>query len=111
MRVIGVLALGLAITTAATAGSGRPALRVTHLRPFAVRGYRFDPREHLRIVITTKRRVERTLAASPTGTFTLRVRGLSVGRCAQYSVTAYGRSGLRAGVKSPPQSCGAPPAP
>jgi hypothetical protein len=108
MRVIGVLALALAVGAAAATASGRPALRVTSLRPLTVHGYRFEPHEHLRIVITAKRRVERKLDASRRGTFTLRIRGLSLGRCAQYSVQAYAPSGLRAGVKSAPASCGAP---
>ena len=111
MRVIWVIALGLALSAAATAASGRPALRVTDLQPFTVHGWRFDSGEHLRIIIVTKRRVERTLDAGSRGAFTLKVRGVSVGRCGQYSVRAYGPSGLRAGIKSPPQSCAVPLAP
>ena len=72
MRVIGVIALGLALSGAATAASGRPAVRVTDLTPFTVHGYRFDSGERLRLVITTKRRVVRTLSASGRGTFVLR---------------------------------------
>src|SRR5829696_6877256 len=111
VRMVGVIALGLVLSTAATAASGRPALRVTDLKPFTVHGWRFNAGEHLRIVITTKRRIERTLEAGARGTFTLKVRGLSVGRCGQYSVRAYGPSSLRAGIKSPPQSCAVPLAP
>lgn len=95
------------MSTAAAAASSRPALRVTDLRPFTVHGWRFKEDEHLRIVITTKHRAERTLNASARGTFTLKLRGVSVPRCGQYSVRAYGPSGLRAGIKGPPQSCGA----
>jgi hypothetical protein len=112
MRVVGVIALGLTLSAAASAASGaRPALRVTDRTPFTVHGWRFDSGEHLRIVITVKHRTTKTLDASGRGTFTLKVRDLSVARCGQYSVRAYGPSGLRASVKSPPYSCGAPPAP
>ena len=69
MRVIGVIALGLALSAAATAASGRPTVRVTDLTPFTVHGYRFDSGERLRLVITTKRRVVRSLSASGRGTF------------------------------------------
>jgi hypothetical protein len=93
------------------AASGRPAVRVTDLTPFTVHGYRFDAGERLRLVITTKRRIERTLYASDRGTFVLKLRGLSVGRCGQYAVRVYDSSGLRARIKSPPQSCATPLSP
>ena len=113
MRAIGVIALGLALSAAATAAPGdRPALRVTDVKPFTVHGWRFNAGEHLRVVITIKGRTTKRLDASARGTFTLAVRGLSVPRCGQYSVRAYGPSGLlRASVKRPPESCGAPPQP
>ena len=111
MRVIGVIALGLALSAAATASSGRPAVRVTDLTPFTVHGYRFDSGERLRLVITTKSRVVRTLSASGRGTFVLRLRTLSVGRCGQYAVRVYDSSGLRAAVKRPPESCATPLSP
>ena len=106
VRAIGVIALGLTLATAATAASSRPALQVMDLRPFTVHGARFHSGENLRIVITTKHRFVRKLEASGKGTFTLALH-LSIGRCAQYSVRAYGPSGLRAAVKSSPESCGA----
>ena len=109
MRVaIGVIALSLTLSAAATAASSRPALRVTDLRPFTVHGYRFASHQHLRIVITTSKRVVRRLETSGRGTFTFTLRRLSVRRCGQYSVRAYGPDGLLAAVKSPPQSCGTP---
>lgn len=112
MRVVGVIALGLALSAAPTAASGaRPALHVTDRAPFTVHGWRFKAGEHLRVVITIKGRTTKRLDASARGTFTLAVRGLSVPRCGQYSVRAYGPAGLRASVKSPPESCGAPPQP
>jgi hypothetical protein len=107
VRVVGVIALGLTLSAAATAASGRPALRVTDLRPFTVHGYRFKADEHLRVVVIVKDRTARTLQAGARGTFTLKLRDVSVPRCGQYVVRAYGPSGLRASVKSAPQSCGA----
>lgn len=110
MRAIGVIALGLGVATAASASAGRPALRVTDLSPFTVHGWRFEAGEHLRVVISTKRRIVRRLDANRNGAFTLRIRHFTVRRCAQYAVAAYGPSGaLLAGVKSAPQSCGANP--
>jgi hypothetical protein len=111
VRAIGVIALGLTLCVAASAASGRPALRVTDLKPFTVDGWRFDAGERLRIVVTAKHNVERKLEASNRGTFTTVFRRLSVARCGQYSVRAYGPSGLVAAIKSPPSSCGPPPAP
>jgi hypothetical protein len=111
VRVIGVIALGLTLCVAASAASGRPALRVTDLKPFTVHGWRFDAGERMRVVVATKHSVERKVAASDRGTFTTVFRRLSVARCAQYSVRAYGPSGLRAAIKSPPQSCATPIAP
>jgi hypothetical protein len=111
VRVIGVIALGLTLCVAASAASGRPALRVTDLKPFTVHGWRFDAGERLRIVVTTKHSVGRKFEASNRGTFTTVFRRLSVARCGQYSVRAFGPSGLLAAIKSPPSSCGPPPAP
>ena len=111
MRVaVGVIALALGLASApAGAPSGapiRPGLRVVRLAPFTVHGYRFESGERLRVVITTKRRFVRRIEATGKGAFRIKLR-LSIGRCAQYSVRAYGPDGFRAGVKSPPQSCGA----
>jgi hypothetical protein len=107
VRAIGVLALALSLSAAAAAASSRPALRVVDLKPFTVHGYRFESRQHLRIVITTKKSYVRRLETSGQGTFTLKLLRLRVRRCGQYSVRVYGPHGLLAGVKSPPQSCGA----
>jgi hypothetical protein len=106
MRVaVGVIALALGLASAPAGASMRPGLRVVRLAPFTVHGYRFKDGEPLRVVITTKRRFVRRIEATGKGTFTIKLR-LSIGRCAQYSVRAYGPDGFRAGVKSPPQSCG-----
>jgi hypothetical protein len=107
MRLVGVIALGLALITVATAAPGGPALRVTDLKPFTVHGWRFNAGERLRIVVSAGRRTERTLEVGERGTFTLKLRHFSVKRCSQYAVRAFGPSGLRAGVKSPPELCGA----
>jgi hypothetical protein len=107
VRGIGVIALGLTLCVAASAASARPQLRVTDLKPFTIHGWRFDAGERLRIVVSAGRHTERTLEASVRGTFTLKLRHFAVKRCGQYAVRAYGPSGLRAGVKSPPVLCGA----
>jgi hypothetical protein len=113
MRAVGVIALGLTLSAAASAASGaRPVLRVTDLKPFTVQGSRFHAGEHLRIVITAKGgTTKQKLDASERGAFRVRVENLSIPRCGQYTVRAYGPSGLRASVKTPPYSCGAPPKP
>jgi hypothetical protein len=89
----------------------RPVLRVTDLRPFTVHGTRFEPRENLRIVVTTKRSYVRRLEAGSKGTFKLQIRHIAIEPCGQYAVRAYGPSGLRTAVKTPPQVCGAEPGP
>jgi hypothetical protein len=106
VRAIGVIALSLGLAASAASAVSRPALRVTDLSPFTVHGLRFKSGEHLRIVVTTKRNYVRRLEAGGQGRFTLKLRRVSVRGCAQYSVRAYGPSGLRAAVKSPPPSCG-----
>ena len=111
MRAIGVLALALGLTASATSAVDRPALKVTDLRPFTVQGTRFEPGENLRIVVTTKRSYVRRLEAGRKGAFKLQIRHTSIEPCGQYAVKAYGPSGLRAGVKTPPQPCGAEPGP
>ena len=108
MRAIGVvIALSLGLAASATSAVTRPVLRVSDLSPFTVHGVRFHSNEHLRVVVTTKRNYVRRLEAGGKGRFMLKLRRVSVGRCAQYSVRVYGPSGMRAAVKSPPQSCGA----
>jgi hypothetical protein len=107
VRAVGVIALGLTVSAVATAAPTRPAVHVADLKPFTVHGVRFHAHEHLRIVVTTRRTVVRRLEATGTGTFTLKLLHVAVRRCGQYTIRAYGPSGLRASLKSPPQSCGA----
>ena len=111
MRAIGVIALALGLTASATSAVNRPALRVTDIHPFTVQGTRFEPGENLRVVVTTKRSYVRRLEAASNGAFKLRIRHISIEPCGQYAVRAYGLSGLRAAVKTPPQVCGAEPGP
>jgi hypothetical protein len=106
VRAIGVIALSLGLTASAS-GLTRPVVRVTDLSPFTVHGVRFASGERLRVVMTTKRNYVRRLEAGGKGAFTLKLRRVHVRGCGQYSVRVYGPSGLRAAVKSPPQSCGA----
>jgi hypothetical protein len=107
MRAIGVIALSLALVASAASAANRPVLRVSDLAPLTVHGVRFKPSEHLRVVVTTKRRYVRRLDATDNGAFTLKMRLVRVRRCGQYSVVVYGPAGgMRAAVKSPPQSCG-----
>jgi hypothetical protein len=113
MRGVGAIALCIGVAAAGASAAStdsaalRPGLRVSNLAPLTVRGYRFDGAERLRVVITTKRRFVRRVEANANGRFSLVLRHISIGRCAPYSVRAYGSNGLRAAVKSPPKMCGA----
>jgi len=112
MRVIGVIAVGLTLTAAATAASSRPVIRVSSLHPFTVHGVRFRPGEHLRIVVFVKTKTVRRLHASRSGAFTVALPSVQVKvkGCPEYSVVVYGPNGRRAGAKSSQESCGPPPA-
>ena len=107
MRAIGVIALSLGLAASAASAANRPIVHVSDVSPFTIRGLRFHPGEHLRIVVTTKRKYVRRLEAGGQGRFTLTLRRVHVRRCGQYTVAVYGPSGLRARMKSAPPVCGA----
>jgi hypothetical protein len=111
MRVFGVVALGLSLSAAATAATGRPVVRVSDLTPFTVHGARFAPHVEVRVVVQTKQRRVRLLRTTAKGTFTLKLTAISAKPCTPYSVTVFVHGARRAGVKNTQQSCGPPPAP
>ncbi len=108
------LALFIAITLlrpGASAAGGGPALQVTDLSPFTVRGTGFVPGEQVTVVAQVEGRHVSIVVASAAGTFTLRLSGVSLGPCPAYIVQATGNRGSRAYLRSVPECAQPRPAP
>ena len=96
-----VLLLGVALSATAASGSfsGRPALRLVDRAPVVVRGSGFDAGEQVSVTLSVGTRSVRRAQATETGAFLVRF-GVSLGRCARYSVQAFGSGGSRARLVS-----------
>jgi hypothetical protein len=88
--------------TGETWTAASPALRLLSRHPVTIRGRSFHPGERVRLrlnVPSTGTRRLKTGSAGATGTFTVAFRGLAVGKCTAFSVTAIGATGSRASLK------------
>jgi hypothetical protein len=100
------------LCTAGTAGAATHSrVEVTHLRPFTVRGTHFRSRERVLLIVRTKSKTLRTVAASRSGSFLVRIRRVRVGSCPSYSVVAVGTKGSRARIKLRATDCPPPASP
>jgi hypothetical protein len=94
-----VIVLLLGILLPATVGSAsfsdRPALRLVDRTPVVVRGSGFEAGEQVSVALSAGTRSVRRAQATETGAFLVRF-GVSLGRCARYSVQAFGSAGNRA---------------
>jgi hypothetical protein len=109
MAVLAV-ALVLAFGAAPADASARARVAVVDTTPFTVRGAGFKPAERVALLVTVKRRWERTVVASSTGAFVARFTGPAVKPCSAYSVRAQGNRGSLAVLKVVPE-CPVPPQP
>lgn len=73
----------------------RPTVRVVDRTPLVVRGSGFVAEERVTVVVAAGSRWTRRVAATARGTFVARF-AVSLGRCARYSVQAFGSAGSRA---------------
>jgi hypothetical protein len=91
-------ALAVAVTAAPLVGAttGRPVLRVVDRTPVIASGRAFTPQETVRVRLVTEGRTwTRRIVAGATGTFRIRFT-VSLGRCASFSLQAFGSTGSRA---------------
>jgi hypothetical protein len=88
------VAAALAPTVAAT--TARPSLRMVDRTPVIVSGRSFQPEEAVRLRLTTGgRTLTRRALTTASGTFSVRF-AVSLGRCATFSLQAFGSTGTRA---------------
>jgi hypothetical protein len=97
--VVLLLGVALSVTVASGSFSGRPALRLVDRAPVVVRGSGFDAGEQVSVALLAGTRSVRRAPASQAGAFVVRF-GVSLGRCARYSVQAFGSAGSRARLVS-----------
>jgi hypothetical protein len=97
--LLALLLLGLLAGPAASGQAQKPRVFVTTTKPFSVRGIRFKPQEVVTVVAWVDGRHTRRVQATAAGVFTVRYRGVTVGSCESYTVTARGNQGSRATTK------------
>ena len=102
-----VAAGGLSAALAAGGPTAKPQLRVDSLRPFAVVGSGFRGGEHVRVTVRADADVAaRSDDADARGRIAVRVRGMTLGACPTYLVSARGDKGSWATLRSVPRPCG-----
>jgi len=69
----------------------RPAVRVTDMRPFTVRGAHFRPLERVLLVVRTKIKTLRTVTATNEGSFVVQIRSGGPMTPEGFSGRGYGR--------------------
>jgi hypothetical protein len=99
--VVIVLLLGVSLPATVASGSfsDRGGLRLVDRSPVVVRGTGFEAAEQVSISLSAGTRSVRRAQATETGTFVVRF-SVSLGRCARYSVQAFGSGGSRARLVS-----------
>jgi len=104
--VIGICAFSGTSLAAEQVG---PTVRVADTSPFMVRGSRFEPAERVKVTVFAKTTAVKTTQASSVGSFVVRFRGIDLGYCPAYSVSAVGNKGSRAAIKRRAPECPPPP--
>lgn len=96
-----VLLLGVFLPAAVASGSfsGSPVLRIADRTPVVLHGSGFAAGERVSVALSAGVRSVRIVDSSESGTFVVRF-GISLGRCARYSVQAIGATGTRARLVS-----------
>lgn len=100
MRQVGViltLVLGFTLASASASGAAatRPTLRVVDRTPLVIRGVGFASEERVTVVVAAQSRWSKRVTTTSDGAFVARFR-VVLGRCARYSVQAFGSTGSRA---------------
>jgi hypothetical protein len=97
--IVLLLGVSLPATLASGSFSARPVLRLVDRTPVVVRGSGFEAGEQVSVALSAGTRSVRRAQATEAGTFVVRY-GVSLGRCARYSVQAFGSAGSRARLLS-----------
>ncbi len=99
LLIVLLLGTSLSATVALGSFSGRSSLRLVDRTPVIVRGSGFAAGEQVSVALSAGTRSVRRAQATEAGTFVVRF-GLSLGRCARYSIQAVGSTGSRARLVS-----------
>jgi hypothetical protein len=97
-------ALGRGTANAVPAAT-HPTLRLMDSDSVTLRGVGFKRREHVRVSVTEKTSVSKSVAATTTGTFVVSFANLDLNLCVGLSATAVGSDGSRATFKRAPGMC------
>ena len=92
-----VASLVLAVAAASATSATRPTVRLVDRTPIVVRGSGFEAHERVTVVVAAGTRWTRRVTATAGGTLVARFT-VSIGRCARYSIQAFGSAGSRARV-------------
>jgi hypothetical protein len=98
--VVGLL--GGASLSGASVGQ-RPRIAVTDTAPFVVHGSDFLAQERVTVTVSSRNTVRKVVVAGASGSFTVKVRGVALGECNAYFVSAHGRRGSYAVRKVVPE--------
>jgi hypothetical protein len=105
--VLAASLLGLGVADAVPATT-HATLRLMDAAPVAFRGTGFKTRERVRVVVTAKTRVAKSVTASTGGVFVVHFAGMDESSCVGFTATAVGSDGSRASFKRAPGQCAAP---
>jgi hypothetical protein len=106
MRLLGILIVVGLLGGASLSGASvvqRPRITVTDTAPFVVHGSGFLARERVTVTVSSRNAVKRAVVAGIAGSFTVKVRGVELGECNAYFVSAHGRRGSYAVRKVVPE--------
>jgi hypothetical protein len=95
VRVVAILAAGLALGGAALAAPTGPRLQTLDRTPVVVRGTSFKPAERVTVVLDAAGTWRRTAIADSDGRFTVRF-AVQLGACDAFRLQAFGSKGSRA---------------
>src|SRR3954452_16084041 len=111
MRFIAILLVAFTLAAPASGIGPRAWVSVETTHPFVVEGARFQPREHVRVVVWANGTGRKMVTAGGRGGFVVRFPGLTTAPpCGAYTVRATGDRGSHAALKVTPE-CAQPTAP
>ena len=110
MRTVLIAIVALLVVPAALA-AGTPRVQLADRAPAVVAGTGFRHAERVLVTVSNgKIRLSKRVSTNARGTFTARfAHEVPMAACGQIAITAVGAHGDRAGWKTPPRVCGAPP--
>jgi hypothetical protein len=111
LRLLAVAVVALAVCSPVLArGLSAPKMRMTDAAPATVQGSGFQPREIVRLVLTTAGKAQaHRLLTTTGGKFSTRWSDITVDLCSSWQIKATGSKGSRALLHSRPNPCPPPP--